>query len=145
MRTKYLIAELLFAPDQHPNSIELVVAPSLAEMREILEAEDADYDPVPEAGSGPTGAACVYDFDAKTKHGFVIFAEENLTPSLMVHELSHAAQAFIQSKVMTAKQVKAKSEEDQLIYFDEVCATVTELLCEQAFEKLFIFTRRVAR
>lgn len=143
MKTPPFLTDLLFAPGQHTHSIGLALVPTQAEMLTYLPLEDASqHTPVPEAGGGPPRAACYFDFEGKTKFGYVIFSEETLTPSLIVHELTHAAMFFVNTCVMTSAVVQAKSEEDQTNYYDEACAHTVELLCEQAFTLLFNWLRK---
>jgi len=140
MKTPPFLTELLFAPGQHPHSIGVVIVPTLAEMHQILASSGASTPHIIEAGGGPPRAAfwCDYDNPDKTKLGYVIFAGEALDPSIMVHELTHAASFFVNCYVMRSKAVQAKEIEEQHDYFDEALAHTIETLFEQLFE--FVYT-----
>lgn len=135
---KRVVGNLWFCPGQYAFLIKLAVVESLDDLEELLAGVDAEPVRVVEAGGGQRLAGCLFDHDAAYDLGYVVLAREAMRPEIVVHELVHAGLCFVNAKVMPSKQVQAKSEEEQMEYFEEACATVIENLSKQAFALLYL-------
>ena len=80
-----------------------------------------------------TLAFCSHDFDsAENCVGQLVFLDKS--PKTIVHECVHAAMAFYNHKVYSSKEVQAMTEEEQIDYYEEALAVLTENLFGQVVE-----------
>jgi len=75
-------------------------------------------------------AFCRYDFDSTGNCvGQLVFWNKSL--KTIVHECVHAAMAFYNHKIHASEEVQAMTEEDQVNYYEEALAVLTENLFGQ--------------
>lgn len=140
-----LVTKLLFAPAQHPNSLDLLLVKTVKQMHRWLAKQGGETPRLAEVCEGQVVASLLWYPEAKWDHGVIIVAEETLSPFILSHECTHAAHHFISEIVMASPQVKAMTEDYQADYFDEALAMTQEALFQQAYEALYLpAERRVA-
>lgn len=112
---------LIFAPGQHPDFLEVFIAPDTSSAREILPGWQDDYH-----------GLCCYDHD--DMKCIIVLLQSKLSIPLVVHELTHAAIEWITYRVMPAA---AEKEHDLEAYYSEAMACTLEALTQQALAHLW--------
>lgn len=120
------VGKLWFAPGQHENHMLLVLTDTLDELHKVSTEFSCDEDTDSEA-------CCCFQHGVKGPyHGLIVLSMENITRSLLVHEVAHAGALFVNEHVMTSKEVQEMTQDEQLDYYHEVVARCIEALYAQA-------------
>jgi len=127
-----LLGEIHCAPGQAPHRLHIHLVDTQARLHRLI-ADWHGEPPSPDVQA----CCCLEPATSAPFLGWLVFSRQHLTLRHVVHEVTHAAAAFVLEHVRESETCRAMPAEELDDYLDEALATTVETLFAQSVAHLF--------